>query len=296
MTYAVAAAPRLSVDMLGAPVGAEHIAIIVGSGRSGTTWVASTLATASACKVVFEPLNRRFVSCGDAFPHRPYLHRLDDANSWYRYMSAVFEGRLSGQWVDQLTPSLHTSSKLIVKEIRAGLMLEWLINRFNIKVLYIVRNPVFVVASRLRLGWMPHIDDCLKQESLMRDHLWPFERLLRNSQGLVAQHTLMWCIENFFLRSFAANQNIMLVRYEDLLQHNVSIKSILKFLNFTVADNRHSSPRPTLPHSVLYSGAAPDEIEQSLGFSRDEARMISALIDAFGVDTRVVPSVKSGNG
>jgi len=110
----------------------------------------------------------------------------------------------------------------IVKCIRANLMLPWLVERCQCRVLLVIRHPAPVVESRLRLGhrgaWDPEPvlnryrqDECLHQ--LTRDR---YREILSRPLGRVEALTLNWVIENQWPIEYARKAGVAVTFYEHL--------------------------------------------------------------------------------
>ena len=165
--------------------------IILGSGRSGTTWLQDVLAEANNLRPVFEPLK----AVTSRVPDYEYAYLQEDANpeDLTVFLDNVFSGDFRSIWSDyriwpsKVAPSWsHFSSianlmryrrdlvrfkdnylkyhpmvkkeALLVKFIRANLMIGWLRQRFDLDMILVLRHPGAVVESQLRLGgesWDP---------------------------------------------------------------------------------------------------------------------------------------------
>ncbi len=157
-----------------------------GSGRSGTTWVLDVLATSFHLRPIFEPLNPYAVKAAGAYAGR-YVPREADLPGMESFFGRIFAGDLSTSWTDlrfhprRLFPERGTLADLdayklmlhrwaqafkqyrtygpcrgretvIVKFIRANLLLAWLSDRFDAKIHFLCRHPGAVAESKLRLG------------------------------------------------------------------------------------------------------------------------------------------------
>ena len=108
---------------------AMSTAMVVGTGRSGTTWVAEVIDSQVPCRLMFEPFNPDQVE-----EYRPFHHfqdmRLDAKNAdLLSFCSTMMRGELHGRWVDAQLAHLRPRLRLI-KDIRPTLMLAWLKQQF----------------------------------------------------------------------------------------------------------------------------------------------------------------------
>ncbi len=161
--------------------------VIVGSGRSGTTWVLDVLAETNNLRPVFEPLNPNGVKEAWKFCNR-YVREDSDEPELKSFMGKIFNSELDCLWtkariistkmrpsISQITSwkELYTLLALykkffirnhsyarkksflpITKFIRANLMFDWLINNFDLRAIFLVRHPGAVVASQIAASKM----------------------------------------------------------------------------------------------------------------------------------------------
>jgi hypothetical protein len=232
------------------------VRIIAGSGRSGTTWLLDVLAEANALRPVFEPLHPRAVPQAAPFACR-YVRRDEQEDDARRFLARVFDGDLHGWWTDyrvrpdrlrprpavlrstgalyeyvrrwrklyaqrrRYAPALRRT-ELLVKFIRANLMLGWLRAAFDARIVLVLRHPGAVVESRLRLGgddWEPHeqLDRYMSQNHLQADYLFQYNDLLRGPLSAAEAHTAIWCIENQFPLTHLSAGDCTIAFYEHLL-------------------------------------------------------------------------------
>lgn len=229
--------------LVGAAVGsgkASRPVIILGSGRSGTTWIQDVIAHAAQLRPIYEPLHPWAVPAAQALANR-CLGADDSAPDMRRFMDEVFSGRLRSVWTDyrvrgdrlrlgagdlldfgKLRVFYRTGRHLVenyrrygpcrrrtgivVKCIRANLMLPWLVRHYSPRILFVVRHPCAVIASKLKAGtesWA--LDGPFQQDVLRRYREQPvvMERVRRAGLDLMdpglggaALHAVLWCIEN----------------------------------------------------------------------------------------------------
>src|SRR5262245_25463544 len=126
--------------------------LVLGSPRSGTTWLMNLVCASPGTAAVFEPLNP---------VQDPWIARLvtdewlrltsnDDARELERFLALVLAGRHLTRWSSNHSslPDILCASRLVVKFVRAMRAAGWLARRFpaNPKVA-ILRHPCAVVSS-----------------------------------------------------------------------------------------------------------------------------------------------------
>ena len=237
------------VDAIATPV-------IVGSGRSGTTWVLDALAQANGYATAFEPLHPDAEPAVASYAGR-YLRAEEECAELKIFLQRVFSGQVRDTWInyrvrpDRLVFRMHLLSDpraayewwsrwkklsrhylryrrdigkpILAKFIRANLMLPWLASHFNVRIAAIVRHPGAVVESKLRLGgddWEPGavIERYRNQANLNTDLLRAYEgKMIYERLTPAGEQALVWCIENKLLMERAAEWGIVVGYYEDLL-------------------------------------------------------------------------------
>lgn len=222
--------------------------IIAGSGRSGTTWVLDAIAKPNRLRTVFEPLHPVGVPSAKEFANR-YVPDNAKEVDLKRFMDRVLSGQFRSIWTDyRVRPDRFRFDKgfsvvksnykklvvhyfrylkkgsdgLVVKFIRANLMLGWIRANYDARILFIVRHPGAVIASKISLGgpdWT-HTDLLKKysqDERLLRDYLWRNRDLVSSPLDPVQGHAIVWCIENAIPLQYAHKNGYCVAFYEDLI-------------------------------------------------------------------------------
>jgi len=99
----------------------------------------------------------------------------------------------------------------------------------------IVRHPLWVVASRIQLGWRDHLGQLLENEFLVEDHLQPqYDRLLALDDP-VSRMIAQWAIETVVPLRTLDGGRACFVSYERLRQHTTQeSERVLRYLGQTV--------------------------------------------------------------
>jgi hypothetical protein len=195
--------------------------LVVGTGRSGSTWVAETINHRNEYRLVFEPFRGDRVRKARPFRRGHFIEPSEQDHPLRATIDALLAGRVRSWWTDRHNHR-RLATRRIVKEVRITNLLPWIRRRHpNLRIVYIVRDPVAVARSWLELGWGDDLGELLAQRPLLerladaRDvidvvvaHGEPFDR-----------HVLRWCLENAIpLRSYT-DLDIHLVAYEQLRTH-----------------------------------------------------------------------------
>ena len=197
--------------------------LLAGMGRSGTTWAADLINYDHSYRVMFEPFNRQRVKKALPFLNIQYMnpHAQDADKS--ASARAILSGRLRHAAVDLDNRGLVFRRRLI-KEVRCNLMLGWLKSlQPEMSVVLLVRHPLSVARSLIRLGWEDPGPDgdfqvMLRQPELLRD--FPvIERALRGIDGedRLQRLVFQWCVFHLVPLAHFSEGGLTVLFYEELL-------------------------------------------------------------------------------
>jgi hypothetical protein len=193
-------------------------------GRSGTTWVANIVNYDQRYRDVFEPFLPAEVPEVRTFGYHEY--RRSDAHVPEKEEVArqILSGGIRGPWTDKFNQR-RISWRRIVKDIRCNLMLGWLRRvRPGMPISLVVRHPLGVIRSWMRLGWGTAIgggtdvDHIMSQHTLLKD----FPQVEALSQSLDRTDTFestafLWCVLHMVPLVQLQDSQALILRYEDLL-------------------------------------------------------------------------------
>ena len=195
--------------------------LLVGSGRSGTTWVSEIFVDALHCRLVYEPLRTRSVPW--TWPVRPghYLDPDDDSDpALAAVIDRILTGRVRTAFTDKYNAVRFPGYRL-VKEVRATNLLPWIVRRYpRTPVVLLLRHPVPTAWSVVQLGWPGKLDDFLGQDRLMDGPLAPFRPLVAEaaaSPDPFHRMVLQWCLENFVPTRLLGSDEAHVVFYENMV-------------------------------------------------------------------------------
>jgi len=206
----------------------KHI-IIVGSARSGTSWLAETIAKQYRYRSLFEPehefnTSKGALLCDAFFKGKDSIPKKAD-----RYLKQVFSNRVDNDWIAQnsnrkwkrhLWPFIP--KKIVIKFVRCNLGAHAMQQTYGIPVIHILRNPYDVLHSqnRVKFPWLYDLSHFAKQEDLVRllADRFSFNFNMTNGFTPIEKLTVRWCIENVVPIKVqqAENPTYRLIRHEDL--------------------------------------------------------------------------------
>ena len=219
--------------------------LLAGSGRSGTTWLAELLVAKSNIQMIFEPENpswtkeiRPLTGWGPSLRVRSfYLQSRVQNVEWFSFWQNVFTGHIRNKFTDQIRTSFFPNGYL-VKMIRANLMLGYIYNNFQPKVVYTIRHPCAVITSRMALKWVADVKDILTQEELVEDHLRPWLGQIEKEKDQLGAQAVWWAVENMVAMKSLAEIPHIKVTFESLcLQPEMEVNRLRNELGIDIPKN-----------------------------------------------------------
>lgn len=295
------------------------VRILLGSARSGTTWLQDALARSNGLRTIFEPLHPDGDRRAEQFAYR-YLLPTDESAELEAYLRELLFGREIRLWSDlRVNPThllrwqspLHYAAQglyiarglrrhvpergysLLVKFIRANLMGGWLAVRFQARVLLVVRHPCSVIASQLRLdpsAWHDFRElyqHYLSDEKLASGPLVGLRGYLAGLSDPFEIRTALWCIENAIPSRSASDDGVGVVFYEELLlDHDAAWTNALATLDLVHRPTSEVLNEPSQQASVDRKATSSADSTISRWQTRldeDQKRKIQGVLDRFEV-------------
>ena len=197
----------------------NDLVFVAGSNRSGTTWLAELINYASEYDYCFEPFHPKQVSLFSGFSWRQYIETGDKSPRFTVPVDRLLGEGLRNSWTDQFNRN-PSSGRRLIKAIRANLFLAWLRERYpQVKIVFILRHPCAVAASKIRLNWPDGRNVFANQPALVERHLSHVDDLLKEECSLVNRHVISWAVENLVPLQTLQPDTYHLVFYEDLCLH-----------------------------------------------------------------------------
>src|SRR5690606_27664684 len=153
----------------------KHV-IVVGSARSGTSWLSETLAQPFRYRMLFEPDQETRTKRGHLLCDT-WLTSKADSSEAYTYLKTVFKNRVDCDWIAQnsnrkfkrhLWP--FVPKKFIIKFVRCNLSAHYINAEFDIPLIHIIRNPYDTIRSQqqVKFPWLYDLSHFAKQEKLVK--------------------------------------------------------------------------------------------------------------------------------
>jgi len=222
---------RLSQSFLDPRQDLSAARLIVGSGRSGTTWLQELACRAGKLRPVFEPFHAAREPGFSDVPFGRYIRPDAQDHDLRGRVHEVLSGKLRSKWQDHLChPGVYRGR--VVKEIRNLLWAGWLSRNFpQVPIVYLIRHPLAVAASSRALDWAPeHFDRMARQPELFTDHLSKVGTAPDQLTSKWHRTVAAWCIENIVAIRTLAGTGAQLLIYEEALARPSSVSSVLEHL------------------------------------------------------------------
>jgi hypothetical protein len=286
----------------------NHWVFVTGAPRSGTTFVGKMLSIPREVDYFHEPFNP---SCGVRGIDQLYLYiaRGDDESLKHRQaIERVFrkgyvpkisyssEDPLWRNWTKRLLGSRrawsHRIKKLnpsyrtvVIKDPTGCLLTEYLAEKYDVKPVILIRHPVAVVASFLRLGWQGDLAAICQQPQLIEDYFFDDQHLLFEQQREPLERiAVLWrALNKVLLAQASRHPSWRIVTHESL-----SEKPIEKFRQLYDALDLPMSARAEKKISRLTSkeNAVEARIGQVHEFKRNSAELFRNSLKAMSLEQR----------
>lgn len=268
----------------------EDAIFIAGSGRSGTTWLADTLAQIYNYRLIFEPfwhLHLKIDGQDDFFHHR-YIQKDDDI------YDGVIKDIIKGNYRNYRTNYNYRPGPFggrVIKDICSNLFLNR-IKQINpsMPIIYIIRSPYAVVNSRNERkkwgrAWGDHAHLFLEQNKLMEEMEFRLEP--RNE---IEDHIITYCYENNLpLREYIKDQStFLLISYEELFSNKEeTLRKIVDYIERSLKINRESVVINYKDKFLMTSEQSKSRIIKDSSrvnkLSKYELESIEQILDKFGM-------------
>ena len=244
----------------------ENTVLIIGSARSGTTFLMESLNSNNDYRIIFEPFNPTYTKEWSQFSARQYIDPNNVKEVERQAVDNILRGNINNQWVNQYNRKLR-SKKRLIKSVRANLMLDFFASEYpDLQIIYLYRNPYDVVASRINLNFDPkdvflvleHAEFIKKYYSDI--NLATLKTMLNTPESC---HVALWCFENRYLLQDLENRNLMVAKYEEIIGKSVNLEETRLQISNKI---RKPSVTSSLQKSYLLSEQENAKVAQILAF------------------------------
>ena len=214
------------IDFLPVDLGGSDISLIlVGMGRSGTTWAGNIINYDNDYRVLFEPFLPAKVEQAKGFEYIQYLNPDHNDVVIANQARSILAGKIRNNWVDRDNSRLFYRHRLL-KDIRCNLMIGWLKKvANNPPIVLMIRHPLQIVSSWKKLGWgkealgsRSDFDIIISQESLLKDFPIINEVMKEiNREDFIQNIVFQWCIYHLIPSKYLKKHDAYALYYENLI-------------------------------------------------------------------------------
>ena len=269
----------------------KHI-IIVGSARSGTSWLSETLARQHRYRMLFEPEQETRTKRGHLLCDK-WMTNETISKAARHYLKRVFANRVDCNWIGQnsnRTLKRHlwpfVPKKYIIKFVRANLLAKYMNETFEIPVVHIIRNPYDVIESqsRVKFPWLIDLSLFANQQQLVLLIKDTFDFDITDYEKLSNLEilALRWCIENVIpievLEPYQFKSTI--IRYEDLTNDISVFYELCNTFNLEPISNLEQIYLRPSSKTHYKSKIITKDVEKA-AFTTGQLQKINSILDAF---------------
>lgn len=269
----------------------KHL-VIIGTARSGTSWLSETLAQQHRYRMLFEPehetrTQKGYLLCDQWLEYSHYNHEAKN------YLKRVFKNRIDCDWIAQnsnrslkrhLWPFIP--KQYIIKFVRGNLLSSIILKEFQVPLIHLIRSPYDVLNSQKRSSfpWLQDLSIFSSQPELVT--------LLQENYGLDLKNlkdytdmqlrAIRWCIENVLPLEFwdtGTNRLYEVVRYEDLFKDIEYFYKLCERFGIEPVSNVSSLYRK--PSSKTHKNSAIKNDASKYLLGTDEIVGISEILNIF---------------
>jgi hypothetical protein len=225
----------------------SDVILVLGTARSGTTWVGNVIARICGSRTVFEPFvmlaNRSGFATAPYTPEtllnrslQAYLPDEDVESPLVPQIERILRGQVRSWWTEmEAYPGVFRTR--LIKDVRANLMSGYLSARWpSLRIVYVLRDPVAVVCSQLAMvarGWKFdwQADSIVGNDMGIQSLLSPYRACLRDRPSLVERLATRWCIETrVAMRALTNRPNVCMATYRELAGGATAWTNVCKLL------------------------------------------------------------------
>lgn len=229
----------------------KHTVIVMGSPRSGTTWLLEMIERATGARRIWEPFfiphNEELGEVNFGLGSRPYLEPEIDHVPLRRHLERLLEGRdvtIGAATGTHRYSRLELARRLVfapatvIKFCRLQRLLPWLLDRADVPVIMLIRHPLAVVASMLQHpAWSD--EEVRRLHPIICDRIRKkYPELAKHAEQLVhldAKLAATWAFDYLVpLARWDRLDSAYLVTYENLVRSGTDIlQSVLDHLEIS---------------------------------------------------------------
>lgn len=222
----------------------ENSVIIFSEARGGSTWLMEILSKIPRSCINWEPLHEEkgVVPQNFNWGPRPYIPYDDQNKLYFDLIKNILQFKVYSNWSSKYFAVLKIKEMirckfLIIKFVRANLLLPYIMNKFNFnnKPILLIRHPIDVCISQIKAFDGDDKNYSVKiPNSINNDRFYEHKDFIESLQTKLEYKIAHWCLNNsLLLQDSETLKKVTIVFYSDLLlKPKEETLRILKTLNF----------------------------------------------------------------
>lgn len=201
----------------------KHI-LVTGTHRSGTTWVGRTLSQPPNVELVYEPFNLETTRYNFEYKFDYWFEHVPTSKK-RREIEKVFDQYIPNNFLQYpakicresgyslKTPLIFAKylllssnrPRFLLKDPIALLSAGWLYERYDLKVICMIRNPLAFTGSLKKQSWDFDFRNFLQQEELLNTRLSPYKEEMQRvyeKGDFIDRVSLLWNVLNFVILDY----------------------------------------------------------------------------------------------
>lgn len=192
--------------------------LVVSMPRSGSSWVGKFLGVASEALYLREPINQSYLQETGPSPSVFEVNVAKLPPAYKASAASAFAGlpvfpKFIVKYPQQWELSERRRRHVVIKEVNP-LALDWIIQEYRPKVIYLVRHPAAVAYSFFRLGWTAQGFEARFSQQTRTSENFELERF--RDSFWAGQGAFQAVVLKHILKLLEGYKDSTIVRYEDL--------------------------------------------------------------------------------
>lgn len=234
--------------------------VVLGFGRSGTTWIADIISKIMGKLILFEPIHPSVTELADKFSYSTLNGNSDSGLLKNFYDDVLFKNHrkkwlmrnhvpdrlenISDSFLDTLWGECNIAG---FKEIRANFLIEWFQKELNAKIVFIMRHPGATVSSIKgrpnfwEYGW-PGTYNLFLERTIYNDFYNDHEisrqvEVVEQANTYAEKCAVMWAITHAIALPQLARLNLPVFFYEEFYDYPFpSSRNLMRYLDCNHVD------------------------------------------------------------
>lgn len=204
----------------------EKSILILSEARGGSTWLMEILAFLYKANIQWEPLHvRKGVIPGNLnLGWHPFIPSNNSESRFKELFYKIHSMKIHNKWTRKYlgVSNLFKSDQLLVKYVRANLMLPYFIKKFKFenKPIFLVRHPIDTCLSFIK-AFDDHPDrpEVELEQNLFRESILEHQEFMRGLNSRLEVVIAHWCLNNCSTIRQLSDLDVIIVFYSDLVMH-----------------------------------------------------------------------------